>query len=53
VANMIARLGVLLGLNTAEFNKGLADSGKKMEEFVGKAKNMATVAAGAGNAVCR
>jgi hypothetical protein len=47
VANMIARLGVLLGLNTAEFNKGLADSGKKMEEFVGKAKNMATVAAGA------
>jgi lambda family phage tail tape measure protein len=44
---MIARLGVLLGLNTAEFNKGLADSGKKMEEFVGKAKNMATVAAGA------
>jgi lambda family phage tail tape measure protein len=44
---MIARLGVLLGLNTAEFNQGLAQSGKKMEEFVGKAKGMATVAAGA------
>lgn len=47
MANMIARLGVLLGLNTAEFNQGLAQSGKKMEEFVGKAKGMATVAAGA------
>lgn len=47
MANMVARLGVLLGLNTAEFNQGLAESGKKMEEFVGKAKNMATVAAGA------
>lgn len=47
MANMIARLGVLLGLNTAEFNQGLAQSGKKMEEFVGKAKGMATVATAA------
>ncbi len=51
MANMIARLGVLLGLNTAEFNQGLAQSGKKMEEFVGKAKGMATVAAGAFSAM--
>jgi hypothetical protein len=44
---MIARLGVLLGLNTAEFNQGLAESGKKLDAFVNTTKNMATVAAGA------
>ena len=47
MANMIARLGVLLGLNTAEFNQGLAESGKKLDAFVNTTKNMATVAAGA------
>jgi len=47
VANMIARLGVLLGLNTAEFNQGLAESGKKLDAFVNTTKNMATVAAAA------
>jgi lambda family phage tail tape measure protein len=33
MANMIARLGVLLGLDSAEFNKGIADAGKKLEKF--------------------
>ena len=47
MANMIARLGVLLGLNTAEFNQGLAESGKKLDAFVNTTKNMATVAAAA------
>lgn len=44
---MIARLGVLLGLNTAEFNQGLAESGKKLDAFVNTTKNMATVATAA------
>ena len=38
MANMIARLGVLLGLDTAEFNKGLADAEKKLDAFVGQAQ---------------
>lgn len=47
MANMIARLGVLLGLDTAEFNKGLADSGKKLDSFVSGMNRAATVAAAA------
>lgn len=47
MANMIARLGVLLGLDTAEFNKGLADSGKKLDAFVSGMNRAATVAAAA------
>lgn len=43
MANMIARLGVLLGLDTAEFNKGLADAGRKLDEFVGQAQKGAAV----------
>jgi len=42
---MIARLGVLLGLDTAEFNKGLADAGKKLDEFVAHAQRGAAIAA--------
>jgi lambda family phage tail tape measure protein len=44
MANMIARLGVLLGLDTAEFNKGLADAGRKLDEFTAKAQRGAVVA---------
>ena len=43
MANMIARLGVLLGLDTAEFNKGLAAAGQKLDEFVGQAQKGAAV----------
>ena len=38
MANMIARLGVLLGLDTAQFNQGLAQSENKIEQFTSKAK---------------
>jgi hypothetical protein len=33
MANMIARLGVVLGLDTAEFNRGIEQAGKKLEQF--------------------
>jgi lambda family phage tail tape measure protein len=33
MANMIARLGVVLGLDSAEFTKGLETAGKKLEQF--------------------
>lgn len=33
MANMIARLGVLLGLDSAEFTKGIETAGKKLETF--------------------
>jgi len=33
MANMIARLGVALGIDTAEFNKGIEAAGKKLEQF--------------------
>lgn len=41
----IARLGVLLGLDSAEFNKGLADAGRKLESFANSAVTYGTVAA--------
>ena len=44
---MIARLGVLLGLDTAEFNKGLADSSQKLDAFVNGVSRAATVATAA------
>lgn len=47
MANMIARLGVLLGLDSAEFNKGLADAGRKLEQFSQAAENYGKVAAAA------
>ena len=43
----IARLGVLLGLDSAEFNKGLADAGKKLESFANSAVTYGKVAAAA------
>lgn len=47
MANMIARLGVLLGLDTAEFNKGLSDAGRKLDAFTAQAKQGAVVAGAA------
>ena len=41
----IARLGVLLGLDSAEFNKGLADAGRKLEQFSQAAEIYGKVAA--------
>ncbi len=45
MANMIARLGVLLGLDSAEFNKGIADAGKKLEQFSKATETYGRVAA--------
>lgn len=53
MANMIARLGVTLGLDSAEFNKGIEQAGKKLEklseaaEKFGKMGAVALVAASA------
>lgn len=44
---MIARLGVLLGLDTAEFNKGLAESSNKLDAFVSNVGRAAAVATAA------
>ena len=41
----IARLGVALGLNSAEFVTGIAAAGKKLEEFATKAAGYGKVAA--------
>jgi lambda family phage tail tape measure protein len=41
----IARLGVLLGLDSAEFNKGLADAGRKLKQFSQAAEIYGKVAA--------
>jgi len=41
----IARLGVALGLNSAEFVTGIAAAGKKLEEFASKAAGYGKVAA--------
>lgn len=45
MANMIARLGVVLGLDTAEFNKGIAEAGKKLEQFSQSAEKFGKVGA--------
>lgn len=53
MANMIARLGVALGIDTAEFNRGIEQAGKKLEQFseaaekFGKMGAVALVAASA------
>ena len=33
MANMIARLGVLLGIDSAEFNRGIEEASRKLEQF--------------------
>jgi lambda family phage tail tape measure protein len=45
MANMIARLGVALGLDTAEFNKGIESAGKKLEQFSQAAEKYGKIAA--------
>lgn len=45
MSNMIARLGVVLGLDTAEFNKGIEDSRKTMGKFVQDVTNISKVGA--------
>jgi lambda family phage tail tape measure protein len=45
MANMIARLGVVLGLDTAEFNKGLEAAGKKLEQFSQSAEKYGKIGA--------
>jgi lambda family phage tail tape measure protein len=45
MANMIARLGVSLGLDTAEFNKGIEQAGKKLEKFSESAEKFGKIAA--------
>lgn len=45
MANMIARLGVVLGLDTAEFNKGIEAAGKKLEQFSQTAEKFGKVGA--------
>jgi len=45
MANFIGRLGVLLGLDSAEFTRGLEKANKQLDAFVDKAKITATVGA--------
>ena len=47
MANMIARLGVLLGLDSAEFTKGIEVAGKKLENFSKQAETYGKVGAAA------
>jgi lambda family phage tail tape measure protein len=42
---MIARLGVVLGLDTAEFNKGIENAGKKLEQFSQTAERFGKIGA--------
>lgn len=45
MANMIARLGVVLGLDSAEFSKGLDAAGRKLEQFGQAAEKYGKIAA--------
>ena len=45
MANMIARLGVVLGLDSAEFSKGLEAAGKKLEQFSQAAEKFGRIGA--------
>jgi lambda family phage tail tape measure protein len=45
MAQNVARLGVVLGLDTAEFVKGLGTASAKLDKFVEKAKSATLVAA--------
>ena len=45
MANNIARLGVVLGLDSAEFNKGIEAAGKKLEQFSHSAEKYGKVGA--------
>ena len=45
MANMIARLGVALGIDTAEFNRGIEAAGKKLEKFSESAEKFGKIGA--------
>jgi hypothetical protein len=45
MANFIGRLGVLLGLDSAEFQKGIQQASKQLDVFVEKAKTTSIVGA--------
>jgi len=45
MANMIARLGVSLGIDTAEFNRGIEAAGKKLEKFSEAAEKFGKIGA--------
>jgi|LauGreDrversion4_2_1035121.scaffolds.fasta_scaffold00321_18 lambda family phage tail tape measure protein len=45
MANFIGRLGVLLGLDSAEFQKGLAQASRQLDTFVEQARTTAAVGA--------
>jgi lambda family phage tail tape measure protein len=45
MANFIGRLGVLLGLDSAEFQKGIQQASKQLDSFVDKAKTSSIVGA--------
>lgn len=45
MANMIARLGVALGIDAAEFNKGIDAAGKKLEQFSESAEKFGKIGA--------
>jgi lambda family phage tail tape measure protein len=45
MANMIARLGVVLGLDSAEFTKGIEAAGKKLEQFSQTAEKFGKIGA--------
>ena len=45
MANMIARLGVALGIDTAEFNRGIEQAGKKLEQFSQSAEKFGKISA--------
>jgi len=40
MTNQVARLGVTLGINSAEFSQGLSEAGRKLREFAEKAEVM-------------
>ena len=47
MANFIGRLGVILGLDSAEFQKGIASANKSLDKFVSSAQTTAKVGAAA------
>ena len=47
MANFIGRLGVILGLDSAEFQKGIQQANRQLDQFVDKARTSATLGAAA------
>lgn len=47
MTNFVGRLGVTLGLNSAEFTRGIEDANKKLAELQGQVKNYSQIAGAA------